>query len=112
MLYPYSDNFLDDPTISTADKIAFQGKFRRWLSGYHDPGPSSPGEKKVHDQVMVIEQQFDRTKDINAFNSLVAILDGQTASLRQHTKPGELVLTLDTLLSISVFKGICVMVIK
>ena len=106
MLYPYSDNFLDDPSIANADKIAFQGKFRRWLSGFHSPGPSSPGEKKVSDQVMTIEQGFDRVKNINAYNSLVAILDGQTASLKQHTKPGEPVPTLETLLNISVFKGL------
>ena len=33
MLYPYSDNYLDDSSISVGDKIEFNKKFRRWLTG-------------------------------------------------------------------------------
>lgn len=33
MLYPYSDNYLDDTRISIEDKEVFNHKFRKWLYG-------------------------------------------------------------------------------
>ena len=51
MLYPYSDNYLDDPRVTRQHKQDFQSNFRRWLSGFHDVVPASAQEKKVHDMV-------------------------------------------------------------
>lgn len=60
LLYPYSDDVLDDPALPKEEKRAFQCHFRRWLCGCEEPGPLPGAETKVHDQVKLIEAAFDR----------------------------------------------------
>ena len=57
MLYSYSDNYLDDPAISTATKLAFNARFGARLAG--EPlAPRDRHEQISSDLVGIIEGQF------------------------------------------------------
>eukprot|EP00005_Dracoamoeba_jomungandri_P002786 CAMPEP_0174250864 /NCGR_PEP_ID=MMETSP0439-20130205/888_1 /TAXON_ID=0 /ORGANISM="Stereomyxa ramosa, Strain Chinc5" /LENGTH=693 /DNA_ID=CAMNT_0015331037 /DNA_START=67 /DNA_END=2148 /DNA_ORIENTATION=- len=93
LLYPYTDNYLDDDSITKEDKKIFQDLFTKRLAG-HDVKARSEEEQKIWDCVTLIENRFDRKKFPNAFNCLIAINEAQTKSLKQHTKeipPEELI---------------------
>lgn len=81
LLYPYTDNYLDDDTITPSDKKIFQDLFTRRLAG-EDVKPRSEAETKIWDCVKLIENRFDRKEFPNAFNSLIAINEAQTKSLK------------------------------
>jgi hypothetical protein len=92
LLYPYSDNYLDDPGIPTGVKAAFSRTFERRLSGQAVP-PANPWEQKIFDLVGMIEGQFDRQLHPEVYASLMAILQAQTNSLRlqlPHASPYEM----------------------
>jgi len=93
LLYPYTDNYLDDDSITPADKKVFQDLFTRRLAGENVPARSE-AEQKIWNCVSLIENRFNRKEFPNAFNSLIAINEAQTKSLKQHTKsipPEELI---------------------
>jgi len=100
LLYPYTDNYLDDTTVEPRRKYEFQQTFGGWLEGDFSVAPTTPTEQKVFDQVRHVESTFDRTRYPNVFHSLTAINDAQTASLSQH---GDM--SLGQLLSVTVYKG-------
>lgn len=83
MLYPYSDNYLDDAEIAVQDKINFNKKFRKWLSG-EEVQASNSNEKNIYQLVKKIEAQFPREKYPKVFESLLAIHTGQEKSLIQQ----------------------------
>ncbi len=90
MLYPYSDNLLDDPAMTRDAKVAFQQLFRQRLAGDASvPPPAGRTGELVWKQVALIESQWDREEHANVFHSLVAINDAQTHSLKQHVPPLE-----------------------
>lgn len=94
LLYPYTDNYLDDDTITPKDKKTFQDLFTRRLAG-EDVKARSDAEQKIWDCVTMVERRFDRKVYPNAFNSMIAINEAQTKSLLQHTKtipPNELIM--------------------
>jgi hypothetical protein len=82
LLYPYSDNYLDDPGIPTGVKAAFSRSFERRLRGLAVP-PANPWEQKIFDLVGMIEGQFDRQLHPEVYASLMAIL-------RAHASPYEM----------------------
>lgn len=83
MLYPYSDNYLDDTETTAEDKISFNNKFRKWLSG-KEAKTSNANEKKVYQLVKKIEVEFPRERYPQVFESLLAIHTGQEKSLIQQ----------------------------
>jgi hypothetical protein len=101
MLYPVTDNWLDDPQVSIDDKRSFNDRFRRRLAGLPvhaiDTLDAAVGELVSH-----IETEFPRDRFQSVFSSLLAIHHAQTRSLAQHGGAG---LTDAELLSISVEKG-------
>ncbi|KAL6061516.1 Carboxylesterase superfamily protein [Balamuthia mandrillaris] len=101
LLYPYTDNFLDDDSITKKDKKIFQDLFTRRLAG-ENVEPRSQIEKEIFDMVGKVENVFDRKKFPDAFNSMIAINEAQTKSLAQHTEevPPE-----ETILEITMEKG-------
>jgi hypothetical protein len=102
MLYPYSDNYLDDPTISPEAKAAFNERLARRLAG-ESVAPGNARERIVHDLVGMIERQFDRTRHPQVFESLLAIHRAQGKSvrlLRRQASPYEI-----DVLGISLEKG-------
>lgn len=91
LLYPYTDNYLDDPAIPAADKLAFNERFRRRLAG-ELLAPTNPHEQIIFDLVAMIEKQFSRPDHPDVFASLLDIHRAQGRSLkliRPGAAPGE-----------------------
>jgi hypothetical protein len=101
MLYPVTDNWLDDPDVSSDLKRSFNERFGKRLAGQPVRGVDEL-DAAVNRLVTRIEQEFPRDDFPCVYASLLAIHDGQMRSLDQH---GGAELTDAELLSISVGKG-------
>lgn len=91
LLYPYSDNYLDDPGIPAQIKQDFNERFRQRLKG-ELLVPDNPHEQAIFDLVKMIESQYPRNGHPEVFDSLLAIHHAQAKSLRllHHAgAPGE-----------------------
>ncbi len=91
MLYPYSDNYLDDADIPKQEKLEFNSRFRNWLLG-EKKEPVNDIEKHIYNLVKKIEGEFNRDTNIRVYESLLAIHKAQSLSLtqqRQKTLPYE-----------------------
>jgi hypothetical protein len=102
MLYPYSDNYLDDAAIPEETKLAFNERFRQRLEGKNIT-PANAREQAIFDLVAMIEGQYDRSRYPQLFESLLAIHRAQVKSirlLRRHASPYEV-----NVLDISLEKG-------
>ncbi|TDN97165.1 class 1 isoprenoid biosynthesis enzyme [Sunxiuqinia elliptica] len=80
MLYPYTDNFVDDPEISRQEKQLFSLRFEQRLSGEMISAVNDH-ERKIFGMVELIEGQYDREKYPGVFNSLLDIHRAQTESM-------------------------------
>jgi len=87
MIYPYSDNFLDDPEISGAEKAIFSRRFNRRLHG-EKVMPASFTETQLYKLVAMFEEEFPRESFPKVFESLYAIQKGQTDSLQLDVNKG------------------------
>lgn len=85
LLYPYTDNYLDDEAITKETKKTFQDLFTQRLAG-KPVKARSPLEQKIWDMVAKVENVFDRSKFPDPFNAMIAINEAQTKSLAQHSK--------------------------
>jgi hypothetical protein len=81
MIYPYSDNFLDNPNVTSGEKREFSIRFNRRLHGESVP-PLNHTEKQLFELVSMFEAQYDRIKFPEVYQSLYAIQKGQTDSLK------------------------------
>jgi hypothetical protein len=91
MLYPYSDNYLDDPAIPAATKVAFDKRFAQRLAG-ETVAPANAHERTIYDLVSMVESQYGRARHPQVFASLQAIHRAQDQSLRllrRHASPYE-----------------------
>lgn len=110
LLYPYSDNYLDHPGLSTTDKLEFSERFRRRLCGDRI-APVSPHEAAVWTMVQLIEEQYPRLEYPQVYDCLLAIHRAQELSIAQlkvsHTINNSQANSLDNseLLRISCAKG-------
>mgnify|MGYP000885202391 CR=1 FL=1 len=86
MLYPVSDNYLDDPRYSHVEKIAYNERFRTCLNG-EMISPMNPNERQVLDLVRMIESQYPRNKYPQVYDSLIAIHTAQDRSMRMPSAP-------------------------
>jgi len=87
MLYPVTDNYLDQPAVSPADKRAFNRRFGARLAGDF-LAPSGRHEEQAWALVGLIESQYSRTESPAVFASLLAIHRAQERSLQLHRKDG------------------------
>ena len=87
LLYPYSDNYLDDPTIPAKEKAAFSRAFGQRLQGL-PVMPANPVEQKIFELVGMIEGQFDRQFYPEVYASLMTIFQAQAASLQLQLPHG------------------------
>lgn len=101
MLYPLTDNLLDDPRVPARDKRAFNERFGRRLAGL-PVGVSAPGDAAVFGLVARIEEELPRACFAEVHESLLAIHRAQERSLAQQDEPR---LPDDALLAISCEKG-------
>lgn len=100
MLYPYTDNLLDDEALTQADKQTFNQRFYERLKG-GDCSAANAYEQKVFDLIEAIESVYDRKQYPDVYESLYLIMEGQIQSLTQQTD----VMTKEELLRISMEKG-------
>jgi hypothetical protein len=83
MLYPYTDNYLDDPSIPSETKRAFNQRFHRRLLGEAVP-PANGYEQRISDLVGMIENQYERSRYAAVYQSLIDIHIAQAKSLALH----------------------------
>lgn len=91
LLYPYTDNYLDDPAISASSKLAFNERFRQRLAG-ESLAPADAYERVIFDLVAMIEKQYPHSGHPQIFESLLDIHRAQGRSLklmRRSAAPGE-----------------------
>jgi hypothetical protein len=81
MLYPYTDNYLDDPRISGETKRGFSGRFGERLA-CEPVAPANAHEIIIWRLVELIESQYARPQHPNIFESLQMIHHAQTESIR------------------------------
>jgi len=81
MLYPYTDNLIDDPRISGFEKLTFSERFRDRLSGVHLK-PENKTENAIFRLVEMIEGEYSRIDFPEVFESLLGIHDAQTNSVK------------------------------
>lgn len=101
MLYPLTDNYLDNPSLTKSEKIDFNNRFRVKISTGVGC-PLSNEEAKIYKMIDLIENQWNRNKYPKVFESLLAILDGQTLSLNQQHLDS---IYIHDILGISIYKG-------
>jgi hypothetical protein len=82
LLYPYSDNYLDHPGLSTTDKLRFSERFRQRLKG-NCLVPDNPHETAVFAMIQMIEDQYPRISYAQVFDTLLAIHRAQELSIVQ-----------------------------
>ncbi len=80
LLYPHTDNYLDDPAVSRESKREFNGRLKARLEG-RAVEPANPAEKAVFDLVSMIEGEYDRVSYPRVFESLSEIHRAQVESL-------------------------------
>lgn len=83
MLYPYTDNYLDNPAISSTQKKGFNHRFSQRLKGKLI-SPDNLHEDKVYKLVGYIESVFDRQNYKELYDSLLLIHNAQEKSLMQQ----------------------------
>lgn len=81
LLYPYTDNILDDPSVSREEKVNFSKRFERRLHG-EGVMALNHRENKINELVGKIELQYPRQQFPQVHDSLLAIHRAQTRSLQ------------------------------
>lgn len=81
MIYPYSDNLLDDPILSGKNKQQFSERFNRYLHGENVVAQNFT-EKQLFKLVAMFEDEYPRNSFPKVYESLYAIQKGQTNSLK------------------------------
>lgn len=100
MLYPYTDNFLDDLNISLQEKKEFNQRLCERLNG-NNISPLNAYESKVFNLVENIEKTFNRNEYQDVYKSLLLIQASQSESLNQQNND----LIEEKILEISIEKG-------
>jgi hypothetical protein len=80
LLYPYTDNLLDDESLDVAAKLAFSRRLADRLRG-REVEPGDPREARIFELVAMIEGRFPRARFPDVFASLLAIHRAQERSL-------------------------------
>jgi hypothetical protein len=80
MLYPYTDNYLDSPSVPPEAKLGFSVRFGRRLAG-EDVAPENHHEEVIWRLVGLIEGQYDRDGWPQVFESLLKIHHAQQNSI-------------------------------
>jgi hypothetical protein len=90
LLYPYSDNYLDNNKLKTERKLEFSSRFRDRLCGL-ELLPQSQHEAFIWAMVRLIEEQYPRQHYPRVYECLLAIHQAQENSIAQHKnkKPNE-----------------------
>ncbi|WP_312459285.1 hypothetical protein [Proteiniclasticum sp.] len=85
LLYPYTDNYLDDPNTSSKEKSSFNHMIYDKILGNPVSAPT-PYEAKVCALLDNIEREFPRDTYPSVYESLWSIQDAQSKSILQSKK--------------------------
>jgi hypothetical protein len=91
LLYPYSDNILDNPRVTPAQKRSFGEWFLSVLKG-ETPPIQTKQEQCIREMISLVERQFPRIEYPSVFECMLGIHDAQTRSqglLRSAASPYE-----------------------
>jgi len=102
MLYPYTDNYLDDASISLSHKFQFVDRFADRLAGKHIEAENSH-EERIFEMVELIEGEWERDEYPELYRSLLDIHAAQADSIRLMVCNPEL--GFEDRLGISIRKG-------
>jgi hypothetical protein len=102
MLYPVTDNYLDDPAVAGPAKCDFNRRFAGRLAGLPVEAKTSQ-EAAAWSLVELIESEHPRQQRGDVYASLLAIHRAQSGSLRLHRNGGAL--TLEDVLEATIAKG-------
>jgi hypothetical protein len=102
LLYPYTDNYLDDPHVSSGMKRDFVHVLGRRLAG-ESVKPTSRPLCVPFELIRMIEEEYPRSTYPEVFESLLAIHRAQVEALAQHG--GSRPLSTEEILTRSVEKG-------
>jgi hypothetical protein len=80
LLYPYTDNYLDDPAVSSEIKRAFNERLGLHIAG-EPQVPANRMERMIFDLVGQIEGQFERDRFPEVYSALHTIYQAQSASV-------------------------------
>ncbi len=80
LVYPYSDNFLDDEDIPGDQKLRFSRRFRRRLLG-ESLRAENRRERNLWALIALVEFQYPRAAHANVFECLLAIHRAQEGSV-------------------------------
>lgn len=83
MLYPYTDNYLDDIKVNLENKNDFNNRFSKRLDGQSIEAKNIH-EEKVYKLVSYIEEVFNREDYSKVYESLLLIQEGQEKSLYEQ----------------------------
>ncbi len=100
MLYPYSDNMIDDPILDSTAKKAMMKQFAALLMG-HDLPVQQTALKKIKAMVQQIYGQYPIRDFPKVQQSLMTIFHGQVFSIKQQDPQTPM----NDILWISAFKG-------
>jgi hypothetical protein len=81
MLYPYTDNYMDAPSVSREAKLGFSDRFGRRLTG-EAAAAENEHEDAIWRLVGMIEEEYARAQWPEVFTSLLAIHHAQEQSIR------------------------------
>jgi hypothetical protein len=102
MLYPYSDNYLDDPGVSAGEKRSMNRGLELRLRG-EDVTPLDERQGEIFRMVGLIEDHLPRVELPAVYLSLLAIHRAQVGSLKQQG--GDAPLDTEQILRLSIAKG-------
>lgn len=102
MLYPFTDNFIDNPLQTAADKQEYNQLIRDKIKGL-PVSFATEHHQKTCELLSAIESEYPREEDSNIYNLLLCMLEAQEDSIRQQRK--SVVLTPEERLDISLYKG-------
>ena len=80
LLYPLTDNYLDDPSISLEEKQSYGIRFRQRLMGKNGKA-ARPQENPIWACIALIEGEYPRKSNPVVYASLLGIHDAQQRSL-------------------------------
>ncbi len=101
ILYPLTDNYLDDPSLSKKEKTGFNRRFREKIATGTGQAKTIR-EERIFKMIDLIESEWNRDNYPKVYDALLSILDAQNLSLDQQKM--ESPFTSD-LLGITFYKG-------
>lgn len=102
MLYPFTDNYIDNTSHSPQEKQEYNQFIRDTLNG-KKVQPATEHHRKTYELLKAIEADYPRTQEASIYTLLLVMLEAQEESIRQQRKGTPL--TYRERLSISLLKG-------